>query len=252
LVKLLLCREDGQTRPLFATLENFTDFIDAITAGNAGSMEDQLLPLLRNQEQLDAFRARFISSGKEIRRVTRAHSRSIYHAALKDNPDALEGLDNVNEPSKLTRALELVALAQGWGNDAIGRVHMSNTLDGYTVECTQEARRALDELCARPLYFHLTPDMAGSVYAMAIQQHGAVYCEWSAWRGLSNEVTPAKISKALELVGIDVTQMKIQFHAYEGYEIKCSPEIIEELEALHHRIKGTSSPEVRSRGSLIG
>ena len=74
---------------------------------------------------------------------------------------------------------------------------MSNSLAGYTIECTAEVRHALDALCARPLTFHLTPDMARSVYVTATEHRGAEYCE-QAWAGLSNQYTPAKISKALE------------------------------------------------------
>jgi hypothetical protein len=79
--------------------------------------------------------------------------------------------------------------------------------------------------------------MARSVYVKATQERGAEFCESaSGWAGLDNRKTPAKISKALALVGIDVAQMEITFHGTSGYDITCSAKIIEELDALHHRI----------------
>jgi len=118
---------------------------------------------------------------------------------------------------------------------------MSNTLAGYTLECTPAARAGIDEICSRLITFHLTPDMARSVYITATEQRGAAYCE-QAWQGLSNSARPDKISKALELVGIDMAQMQIAFHGMDGYDVTCSAELVQQIDDFHQHVLNPPQP----------
>ena len=246
LAKLLLCKEDGKSQPFFATLSDawFTDILDVFPSAD---LQAVMLPQMGDQESLDAFRARFVAEGKDYKRLTRANARSIYHVVVTYPSDvhdatALDGLDNRQAPNKMNRALEIIAAAQGWAPGAIGRVYMSNTLAGYTVECTPAARAAVDEICNRPITFHLTPDVARSVYITATEQRGAAYCE-QAFQGLSNSARPDKISKALELVGVDMAQMQIAFHGRDGYDVTCSAELAQQIDDFHQHVLNPPRPD---------
>ena len=194
LATLLLCKADGEATPLFATISDvvFEDLVDVLGrldtpgippagAGAAGGRADTVLEIMltqmADQPTLDAFKRRFVAPNRDFKRLTRADARSIYHAATNGGVrnDLLAGLDNHDAPHKMRRALELVANVRAWGDDAIVSIHMSDTLSGYTIECTPTARQGLDELCSRPITFHFTPTMARSVYLTAIEHRGNVY-----------------------------------------------------------------------------
>lgn len=162
---------------------------------------------------------------------------------------ALDGLDNHHAPNKLSAALRLLGASLGWDGSAIGRIYMSNTLAGYTIECTEAARVGLESIFTAPIEIHLTPPMARSVYVSAIAERGEAYFN-EATAGLDNSARPDKLKKALELCGLDVQQMNIRFNGYDGYIVSTSPELSESIEALHRHIEnpGPTVPTVRTRG----
>ena len=54
------------------------------------------------------------------------------------------------------------------------------------------------------------------------------------------------------LCGIDVEQMRITFHGYDGYNVSAPPELAEQIEALHRHIENPepAAPTVRTRGQF--
>lgn len=154
-------------------------------------------------------------------------------------------------PDKLRAALRVIGAAHGWEGGALGATYMSAFLSGYTLECDAMARADLGALFALPITYHLPPDMARSVYLTATEERGAAYCE-EAWRGLDNRAAPAKLEKALELAGVDVGQMQISFAGMNGYNVKTSAELVEQLDAMHHHIQNPAAPAASFGAGMRG
>ena len=217
----------------------WTDVLDILNVPGCSATE-VMLPHLSSQAELESFSRRF-DTRFGFTRITRANARSLYQVAVGLEPSCLDGLSNQLAPDKLNAALRVVGAAHGWEEGSTGRTYMSAFLAGYTLETNEMASADLAVLFALPISFHLTPDMARSVYVTATTERGAEYCE-EAWRGLDNRQTPAKLTKALELAGVDVAAMEIDFKGMDGYMIKTSAELVEQLDALHHHITQPSAP----------